>query len=338
MKFAFLMTTSRSVREFKRLARVHTILWALLALCYSFLGPAFLYQAGAQPAVPQLTGRVVDQASILSPETEKQVAAILASHEDSTSNQIVVLTIESLGGAVLEAYSLEVARSWQLGQGDRNNGILLLIAYADRKMRIEVGYGLEGAMPDAIAKRIIDNDLKPFFRNADFDGGVLNGVRSIVGVLEGTYEPKSSNDDLAVPLFVRLIFGLMFLGMPIFSLYATMFQAGGRKWFMLLFFMPFLLAGGSVAFPPYGGIIIAGVIFIAFIWFQWHISRSPNWQHYRDAMAKAKKTGKAVPVVIGGHTFNVGGVSRSSGGSSFGGSSFSGGGGSFGGGGASGGW
>ena len=285
----------------------------------------------------------MDQAAIISIDTEAEISRILQAHEDSTSNQVVVLTIGSLEGEVLEEYSLEVARTWMLGQEGLDNGVLLLIAYVDRKIRIEVGYGLEGYMPDIIAKRIIDNNITPFFRNQDFDAGVLSGVNAIVGVLEGTYQPEESSDDLEdAPFIFRLIFSLMFLGIPFFVLFATVFQSGCVKWFMLAFFMPFFVAGGTVLAPPWGGVVIGALILVGYIGFQIYISTSPKWQSYRDAMAKAKKTGKAVPVVIGGRTFNVGGrpSSGSSSGSSWssGGSSFSGGGGSFGGGGASGGW
>ena len=309
-----------------------------LALLLAFV---WTLTAIAQPAVPALTGRVVDNAAVLSTDTENQIAALLKLHEDSTSNQVVVLTIGSLEGAVLEEYSLEVARTWQIGQEGRDNGVLLLIAYVDRKIRIEVGYGLEGDLPDILAKRIIDNDITPYFRNQDFDGGTLNGVLAILGTIEGTYEPVEVDENFEnAPLFIRLIFGLMFMGMPMFALYASIFQSGCQKWFLLIFFIPFLLVGGTVLIPPYGGAVITVLVILGYIWFQWHISRSPKWEKYREAMKKAKETGKAVPVVIGGRTIQVGGRPSSSGGSgwSSGGGGFSSGGGSFGGGGASGGW
>ncbi|MEM7348526.1 MAG: TPM domain-containing protein [Chloroflexota bacterium] len=317
----------------KRLLSVQAICFLCWMMCS---GP--LQQALAQPAIPQLSGRVVDHTAILSAETENEVTALLKAHEEATSNQVVVLTIGSLDGVVLEEYSLDVARTWQLGQADKNNGVLLLIAYVDRKIRIEVGYGLEGDLPDIKAKRIIDGDITPYFRNQDFDGGVRNGVMAILGTIEGTYEPAETSDNLSdAPLFFRLIFGMMFVGMPIFVLYGTVFQVGCQRWFMLFFFMPFLAVGGTVLLPPYGGVILAVGVFIAYLWFQWHISRYPKWAAYREAMEKAKRTGNAVPVVIGGRTFQVGGRPSSSSGSS-GGGGFSGGGGSFGGGGASGGW
>ena len=123
--------------------------------------------------VPRLAGRVVDLGGVLDDATEAALTARLAAHEDSTSNQIVVLTIPSLDGEVLEAYATRVFRVWGLGQADRDNGVLLLVAVADRELRIEVGYGLEGALTDATAGSIIRNEIVPRFRDGDFDGGVL---------------------------------------------------------------------------------------------------------------------------------------------------------------------
>lgn len=327
------MTSKCTLRSWRVLATL-----MLLGVWY---GIETVAPVAAQPAIPTLTGRVVDRASILSEETERTITTLLAQHEDSTSNQIAVLTIPSLEGGNLESYSLDVARTWALGSAERNNGVLLLIAYNDRKIRIEVGYGLEGDLPDVLAQRIIDYEMTPAFRNGDFDGGTLNGVRSIVGTIQGTYAPpeSSSNDIENAPWFVRIIFGVMFVGMPAFMLFMTSFAPGCMRWFMMLFFIPFFAAGGTILAPPYGGIVITVLILLGFLWLQWQIRNSPKWEAVRDAMEEAKKTGKAVPVQMGGFSFNVGGTFSSSGGGySGGGSSFSGGGGSFGGGGASGGW
>ena len=337
MKFAFLMTIRNWAIEALHRRTSDRFYFMVLILGLAWSSGGIGLSGWAQPAIPPLSGRVVDHAAILSPATESEVTTILRLHEDSTSNQIVVLTIASLEGAVLEEHSLEVARSWKLGQEGKNNGVLFLIAYVDRKMRIEVGYGLEGDLPDIVAKRIIDNNIRPLFRDSNFDDGVLSGVRAIVGAIEGTYEPAEKSDDLAdAPLIFKLFFSLMFIGMPILSLYATVFQRGFKRWFMLVFFIPFLLIGGTVLRPAYGGIFLTALVLIGYILFQWHISRSPKWAKYREAMEKAKKTGKAVPIVMGGRTIHVGGTSSRGGSSSGGG--FSGGGGSFGGGGASGGW
>ena len=105
--------------------------------------------------VPPLTGRVVDRADVLSPATEAALTARLAAHEDSTSNQVVVLTVPSLDGEVLEPYATRVFRTWGLGQAAADNGVLLLVAVDDRQLRIEVGYGLEGDLTDALSGQII---------------------------------------------------------------------------------------------------------------------------------------------------------------------------------------
>ena len=138
--------------------------------------------ASAQP-VPALSGRVVDAAGVLSPSAEAAVTARLAAHEDSTSNQVVVLTIPSLDGADLETYANRAFRTWGLGQAATDNGVLLLVSRDDRQLRIEVGYGLEGVLTDAESSSIIRNVIVPRFRDGDHDGGVLGGVDLILNVL-----------------------------------------------------------------------------------------------------------------------------------------------------------
>ncbi len=162
--------------------------------------------AWAQP-VPPLTGRVVDIADILSPHAEAEITALLRAHEDSTGNQIAVLTIPSLDGAVLEEFATTVFRTWGLGEEDRNNGVLILIARDDRKIRIEVGFGLEGALTDASAGAIIRNEMTPRFRDGDFSGGTLAAARAVVQTIDGTYvtrtDQEGGNDDM--PPLVALI-------------------------------------------------------------------------------------------------------------------------------------
>ncbi len=269
MKYAFRMMTNRLATHWPAVKVVLVLL---------ILGNALpAASAYAQPTIPPLTGRVVDLAEILRPDTERELTTLLALHEDSTTNQIAVLTIPTLDGANLESYSLEVARNWGLGRADRNNGVLLLIAYNDRKMRIEVGYGLEGDLPDALAKRIIDYEITPAFRNSDFDGGTLNGIRAIIGTIEGSYEPAASsgNDLEDAPIFVRLIFGIMFVGFPAFMMmFMTSFAPGCMRWFLALFLTPFLLAGGTVLIPPWGGVVIAVLVWIGYLWLQWRYAAS----------------------------------------------------------------
>ena len=164
--------------HFQNMRRVFAPIVFVVALLFTSLAPA-------QKAnnYPELTGRVVDQAGLISALVKSQIEAQLAAHEAATGNQVAVLTIDSLKGANLEQYSLGVARQWALGEKGKDNGVLFFIAKNDRKMRIEVGYGLEGKLTDAIASFIIRNTIAPSFRSGDFSGGINKGTASILDVL-----------------------------------------------------------------------------------------------------------------------------------------------------------
>lgn len=292
--------------------------------------------AHAQPTVPPLTGRVMDRADVLDASTERILTEQLAAHEEATSNQVVVLTIPSLEGESVERVAGEVFNTWGLGEADRDNGVLVLIARDDREMRIEVGYGLEGDLTDAQAGRIIRGDFVPAFRNGDYDAGALTGVTSILGTIEGTYEPPDGGGgDDDIPWFVRVIFGFTHVLIPAGIATMMLFQPGCARYFTLLFFLAFIGVGGIFVFPlPYG--FAAGPTFLV-LWLaaDVYMNRSPKWRAIREKVRERTKKGKKTKVTVGGLTFSVGG-SSSSGGSSGGG--FSGGGGSSGGGGASGSW
>ena len=136
--------------------------------------------------VPYLTGRVTDNAQILSEITLTTLGEKLKGHELITTNQIVVLTISSLEGESIEDFANKVFNEWKLGQRNKDNGVLIVVVPDERKMRIEVGYGLEGILPDITAGRIIRNIMAPRFREGDFDGGITEGVNSVISVLEGS--------------------------------------------------------------------------------------------------------------------------------------------------------
>ncbi len=138
--------------------------------------------------VPRPTGYVTDQANMISPGTKLKLDQFLQQFEASDSTQITVLTIPSLEGAVLEEYSLKVFDSWKPGQKRKDNGALLLIVKNDHKIRIEVGYGLEGRLTDLLAGRIIDNEIAPRFKQGDFDGGVVSGVVAMAKAVRGEYQ------------------------------------------------------------------------------------------------------------------------------------------------------
>jgi uncharacterized protein len=172
------------------------------------LGVAFLLALlfGAQCALaqeiafPRLSGRVVDDANLLDAAARADLEAKLAALEAKTSDQLVVVTVRSLGGRSIEEYGYRLGRSWAIGQKDKNNGVLLIVAPHERKVRVEVGYGLEGALPDAIANVIIQNTILPRFKANDYPGGIARGVDDLIKVLSGDAEefkrqaPPKKND------------------------------------------------------------------------------------------------------------------------------------------------
>jgi uncharacterized protein len=149
-----------------------------------------LFPAGIGLAldVPKLTGYVNDNADIISSGVELKIENYLRQFEGSDSTQIGVLTIPSLEGESLEEYALKVAEAWLLGQKGKDNGVLLLVARDDRKIRIEVGYGLEGKLTDLLAGRIIDQEMVPYFRQGNFEGGIIAGINALTEVVRGEYK------------------------------------------------------------------------------------------------------------------------------------------------------
>ena len=141
--------------------------------------------------VPELQTRITDLTETLSKKTIEELDAKLEQHEEKTGNQIAVLIQNSLGDETLEEYSIKVATAWQLGQKGKDNGVLLLIAKQDRVLRIEVGYGLEGALPDAICNLIIRKVITPKFKEGDFDGGVKEGIDVILKYLNKEFTDES---------------------------------------------------------------------------------------------------------------------------------------------------
>ena len=138
--------------------------------------------------IPALSGRVVDQADIISRDAEAALTDYFARVEESSGAQVAVLTVPSLEGEALEDYSIRVVEAWELGQAGEDNGVLLFIAMQDKRVRIEVGYGLEGRLTDATSGVIIREYLQPFFRAGDYDGGVLaasEAIGSVVADVEG---------------------------------------------------------------------------------------------------------------------------------------------------------
>jgi uncharacterized protein len=160
----------------------------LLVIAVFFPGPAIAQTT--DPQFPGLTGRVVDQAAILSHSNEIKLTKLLATHEKATGNQVVVVTVTNLQGYAVEDFALRLGRHWGIGQAGRNNGLLLLVAPKERRVRIEVGYGLEGLMPDALAKLIIEREILPAFKKGNFDRGIVQGLDAILAAI-GSEESDS---------------------------------------------------------------------------------------------------------------------------------------------------
>lgn len=162
---------------------------ALRTFCLAVLLVALAASlAHAEPAFPALTGRVVDNANLLSPEARTRLSAELAALEQQSTDQLVVVTVPTLAGVPIEDYGYQLGRKWGIGQQGKDNGVILLIAPSERKVRIEVGRGLEPTLTDLMSKLIIENAILPAFRRGDFPAGIAAGVRDIKDVLLGDAE------------------------------------------------------------------------------------------------------------------------------------------------------
>lgn len=178
----------------------------------------FALQAAAQPSFPELTSRVVDNADLLNPASQGMLTHLLAQHETNTTNQVVVVTLKSLQGYDIADYGYQLGRHWKIGQEGKDNGVLLIVAPNERKVRIEVGYGLEGTLTDKLSHDIIQEVILPRFKAGDYTAGILQGSQAIISVLEGssslskhTHKKKSSSSDLS-GIFMFVLFIIIAIG------------------------------------------------------------------------------------------------------------------------------
>jgi uncharacterized protein len=184
------------------------------------------------PHFPKLTGRVVDAANILSVATRSRIDALSADHEHWTGEQVVVVTIKSLQGYSIEDFGYQLGRYWGIGQALRNNGVLLIVAPHERKVRIEVGYGLEATLTDAQSRLIIEQSILPAFRRGDFDSGVLDGFDAILRVLGGN---PLAVETAAPPQYPHLIKGAPWQGLVGLLIWALFFFGGFGFFFVMWF-------------------------------------------------------------------------------------------------------
>ncbi len=283
-----------------------------------FLVGLFLFVFQVLPAsalkVPQLQGRVNDYAHILSPATITQLNNALGYFEQKDSTQIVVLTIPTLAGDNLEDFSMRVAEQWKIGQKGKDNGAILLIAKKERKLRIEVGYGLEGKLTDLTSGRIIRNIILPWFKQGNFDQGVLEGVGAMMAAVKGEFSgkgvqrPRNHKANNLIGSIMPFAFFFMFLGVIL----------NKKK-----------IAAGTVGAI---GSPLLGALFLGFSWPALLVLIIVGFFGGLAASTMQLTGGRS-----GGGGFFLGPGGGGFGGGGFGGG-FGGGGGGFGGGGASGGW
>jgi len=290
-----------------------------LLLCWAFA-------AFADVAVPPLTGRVVDQTGTLSSGDIASLTQTLRALELRKGSQVAVLIVPTTQPETIEQYSIRVAEAWKIGRKKIDDGALLVVAKNDRKLRIEVGYGLEGALNDVTAKRIIDEIITPKFRSGDFIGGISEGVDRIIGVIDGEplpapapaaprhVEPDSALYQFLNPLNPFTIIFILLLGGAFRHLFGRLFGsvATGSLIGLLVWFI-------------FGSLILSGLAGIV----------ASVFAMFSDTLTAPTPVGRG----RGGSWSGGSGSSWSGGGSSSSDSGgFSGGGGSFGGGGASGSW
>ncbi|HEY6456853.1 MAG TPA: YgcG family protein [Steroidobacteraceae bacterium] len=272
--------------------------------------------AGAQVAVPALTGHVVDQTGVLSAQQRATLEQTLRAFEARKGSQIAVLIVPSTAPEAIEQYGIRVAEQWQLGRRKIDDGAILLVARDDHTLRIEVGYGLEGALTDATSKRIISEIIVPHFRQGDFYGGVSAGLDQMMRVVDGEPLPPPNAVRVSDATRLRQFF-------PVLVVLAVF--AGGLSRAILGRFPGAVVTGGAVGLVTWlfvGAVavgLIAGAVALLF------------------TLLSAGTRGFGMINTLGG--VGGGGFGGGSGGGGFGGGGgFSGGGGGFGGGGASGSW
>jgi len=293
--------------------------------------------------VPLLSGRVVDDANIITTAARQRLTAALKAHEDATTNQIVVLTVPTIQPESIEDYAVKVFQAWKLGQKGKDNGVLVVIVPRDHKLRIEVGYGLEPVLTDGAAGEIIRTVITPWFKAGNYDRGIEDGVAAIINRLEGKASalpavdlPAAATGPPPMGWAQRIGIGIFVFGMiGLFTVLGVV--TPGLGWFLYVFLIPFWAIFPRVVLGRSMALMLLAAYVIGYPLAKMRVSQLP-W--YKKAKQSLKEKGFAN---VGGFTINSGGDGGSSGGffgggGFSGGGEFSGGGGSSGGGGASGGW
>jgi uncharacterized protein len=217
---------------------------ARAALVATLLALACVVAAWAAPVLPPLTGRIVDQAGIIPADTKAAIEVKLADLEAKSGIQLVVATVPSLQGEELEPFANALFRAWQLGEKTKNNGVLLLVAPNEKRVRIEVGYGLEGTLTDALSKVIITNAIAPRFKAGQFGDGIARGVDDIITVLTTDASEWQQKPALRLDTTPEDQLGWVFLVGGI-VLVILLIVSPGFRWFFFNVVLNILLSSGS---------------------------------------------------------------------------------------------
>jgi uncharacterized protein len=293
---------------------------ALLALLAVLAAALDLATPASAQTFPALTGRVVDDAGMLSEGTRALLTRELAELEAKTTHQLVVVTVKSLQGRSIEDYGVRLGRAWQIGQKGKNNGVLLIVAPNERKVRIEIGYGLEGDLTDAVAKVIIEQRILPSFRQGNLVGGVVGGAESIIQVVSGDSADWKRRAARTHSTFIGHVLG--------FAIESVFSVGGFFASILLVFLFGAILSLVSLAWLRLCLPVIVSVGIGLGLMSQdrrrWLARRQAKWHFLKLTDTNGKGSGAS--------GWSWGSAISTAGGS------FSGGGGSFGGGGASGSW
>ncbi len=281
-----------------------------------FAMPAFAYEVPAAP-----TGYVNDYANVLSADARTQLEYALTEFAATTSSEIAVVTVPDMGNDYVEHFALSVAEKWGVGGKEKDNGILIFLSIAERAIRIEVGYGLEGALPDSVANRIIQNEMVPALREGNYDAAVGNAVQSVIEATRGEYTAEPGGISLNGKNIEQIIFFIFIFGSLVIQWLGAVLGRTKSWWLGGV-----LGAGiGAVVSSFFGWwLLIGGLLTVGLtlfgLFFDYVVSSTTH---------HSQKYGIDPPWWAGGHSGGFGGSSGGFGG--FGG-------GSFGGGGASGRW
>lgn len=229
------------------------LLGAVVALAVVLMAAVAL----AAPTFPKLTGRVVDNAQLLSPATEQTLTDELAALEQKTGRQLVVVTLPDLQGYEIEEYGYQLLRTWGIGRKDVNDGALLIVAPTERKVRVEVGYGLEGVLTDALSSVILQRAVLPEFKAGDYEKGIVQGTNEIVrqlaipdeeakaNVAKATEAPRRAHGGPPIHLIVVAIFMIVFILSRVMGGRRRRYRDGGGMWWLLPMILDGMSRGGG---------------------------------------------------------------------------------------------